>query len=97
MFSQMKWSYCVTVPSWSIIPSASGSGTIVSNGAIAILLIKRSLAMEKGLPIIGVFQRDGFKKMIMCNMLLTSLGVAITAYGEAKFSTLGVMLQLGAL
>ncbi|GKB04304.1 PX domain-containing protein EREX-like protein [Tanacetum coccineum] len=26
--SQKKWSYCVTVPSWTIIPSASGSETV---------------------------------------------------------------------
>ncbi|GLT26171.1 hypothetical protein SLA2020_012560 [Shorea laevis] len=33
----------------------------------------------------------------MTNMLSISLGVAIAAYGEAKFDTWGVILQLGAV
>ncbi|GJT97721.1 probable sugar phosphate/phosphate translocator [Tanacetum coccineum] len=54
--------------------------------------------MPVAVYILGVlFKRDVFKNMIMLNMLSISLGVAIAAYGEAKFSTLGVMLQLGAV
>ncbi|CAN6545161.1 unnamed protein product [Malus baccata var. baccata] len=34
----------------------SGNASQVSDGAEAVLLMKRSLAMQKGLPILGVFR-----------------------------------------
>ena len=44
---------------------------------------------------IGVlFKKDSFKSDTMLNMLSISFGVAIAAYGEAKFDSFGVMLQL---
>ncbi|XP_023739324.1 probable sugar phosphate/phosphate translocator At5g25400 [Lactuca sativa] len=47
---------------------------------------------------IGVLlKKDGFKGDTMTNMLSISFGVAIAAYGEAKFNSWGVMLQLGAV
>ncbi|KAG5629419.1 hypothetical protein H5410_001136 [Solanum commersonii] len=34
----------------------SGNSSQVSDGAAAVLLMKRSIAMQKGLPILGVFR-----------------------------------------
>jgi len=33
-----------------------GNSSQVSDGAAAVLLMKRSIAMQKGLPILGVFR-----------------------------------------
>ncbi|KAE8689019.1 putative sugar phosphate/phosphate translocator [Hibiscus syriacus] len=44
-----------------------------------------------------LFKKEGFKTDTMVNMLSISFGVAIAAYGEAKFDTWGVILQLGAV
>jgi hypothetical protein len=44
-----------------------------------------------------VFKKEGFKSNVMANMLSISFGVAIAAYGEAKFDVFGVVLQLGAV
>lgn len=47
---------------------------------------------------IGVsFKKETFKTDTMANMLSISVGVAIAAYGEARFDTWGVILQLGAV
>ncbi|KAH9330167.1 hypothetical protein KI387_002275, partial [Taxus chinensis] len=47
---------------------------------------------------IGVgLKKENFKSNTMANMIGISVGVAIAAYGEAKFNTWGVMLQLGAV
>lgn len=47
---------------------------------------------------IGVsFKKETFKTNTMVNMLSISVGVAIAAYGEARFDTWGVILQLGAV
>jgi hypothetical protein len=47
---------------------------------------------------IGVlFKKEGFKSDTMMNMLSISFGVAIAAYGEARFDVWGVILQLGAV
>ncbi|KAG6662453.1 hypothetical protein I3843_03G226300 [Carya illinoinensis] len=40
------------------------------------------------------FKKDTFKSDTMINMVSISLGVGVAAYGEAKFDTWGVMLQL---
>lgn len=47
---------------------------------------------------IGVsFKKESYKSQTMANMISISVGVAIAAYGEAKFDTFGVFLQLGAV
>jgi hypothetical protein len=47
---------------------------------------------------IGVsFKKESFKKETMINMVSISLGVAVAAYGEAKFDVFGVTLQLMAV
>ncbi|KAJ1415910.1 Sugar phosphate transporter domain [Sesbania bispinosa] len=42
-------------------------------------------------------QKENYKNDTMFNMLSISLGVAVAAYGEAKFDVWGVILQLGAV
>ncbi|XP_010931549.1 probable sugar phosphate/phosphate translocator At4g32390 [Elaeis guineensis] len=47
---------------------------------------------------IGIlFKKDTFKTETLLNMLSISFGVAIAAYGEARFNSWGVMLQLAAV
>ncbi|RWR77378.1 putative Triose phosphate/phosphate translocator, non-green plastid, chloroplast precursor [Cinnamomum micranthum f. kanehirae] len=47
---------------------------------------------------IGVLlKKDPFKSDTMANMVSISFGVAIAAYGEARFDTWGVFLQLAAV
>ncbi|KAL0311784.1 UNVERIFIED_CONTAM: putative sugar phosphate/phosphate translocator [Sesamum radiatum] len=47
---------------------------------------------------IGImFKKDSYKNSTMFNMLGISVGVAIAAYGEAKYDSWGVFLQLGAV
>uniref|UniRef100_A0A803KUB0 Sugar phosphate transporter domain-containing protein n=1 Tax=Chenopodium quinoa TaxID=63459 RepID=A0A803KUB0_CHEQI len=47
---------------------------------------------------IGVmFKKESFRGETMANMMSISFGVAIAAYGEAKFDAWGVTLQLGAI
>eukprot|EP01018_Ginkgo_biloba_P010268 Gb_31949 [translate_table: standard] len=47
---------------------------------------------------IGVLlKKDPYKRETMNNMMAISVGVAIAAYGEAKFNAWGVILQLGAV
>jgi hypothetical protein len=42
------------------------------------------------------FRTDSFRHVSMLNMLGISVGVAVTAYGEARFDAFGVMLQFAA-
>ncbi|GMP98649.1 hypothetical protein CsSME_00046458 [Camellia sinensis var. sinensis] len=44
-----------------------------------------------------IFRKDSFNSNTMANMLSISFGVAIAAYGEAKFDSWGFFLQLGAV
>lgn len=44
-----------------------------------------------------IFHKESFRSSTMSNMLSISLGVAIAAYGEARFNGWGVLLQLGAV
>lgn len=47
---------------------------------------------------IGIcLKKEAYKSNTMANMISISIGVAIAAYGEAKFDTWGVFLQLGAV
>jgi len=40
----------------SFVLSQTGNSSQVSDGAGAVLLMKRSVAMQKGLPVLGVFR-----------------------------------------
>ncbi|KAF4346995.1 hypothetical protein F8388_004634 [Cannabis sativa] len=63
-------------------------------GALSESVVKKAL-MPVAVYSIGVlFKKDAFKSETMLNMVSISIGVAIAAYGEAKFDTWGVMLQL---
>ncbi|PKU78851.1 probable sugar phosphate/phosphate translocator At2g25520 [Dendrobium catenatum] len=44
-----------------------------------------------------LFNKESFRSSTMANMLSISFGVAIAAYGEARFDAWGVLLQLGAV
>ncbi|KAG4144732.1 hypothetical protein ERO13_D05G056400v2 [Gossypium hirsutum] len=63
----------------------------LSNSAYIYLSVSFIQMLKALMPVAG------FKTDTMANMLSISLGVAIAAYGEAKFDTWGVMLQLGAV
>nr|XP_043633446.1 probable sugar phosphate/phosphate translocator At5g25400 [Erigeron canadensis] len=74
----------------------------LSNSAYIYLSVSFIQMLKALMPVavysIGVlFKKEGFKGDVMGNMLSISFGVAIAAYGEAKFNTWGVMLQLGAV
>lgn len=74
----------------------------LSNSAYIYLSVS-FIQMLKALMRVAVYsigvllKKDGFKGDTMTNMLSISFGVAIAAYGEAKFNSWGVMLQLGAV
>ncbi|KAI4379777.1 hypothetical protein MLD38_006030 [Melastoma candidum] len=74
----------------------------LSNSAYIYLSVSFIQMLKALMPVavysIGVaLKKDAFHMKTMLNMLSISLGVAIAAYGEAKFDAWGVMLQLGAL
>ncbi|KAI4376311.1 hypothetical protein MLD38_014091 [Melastoma candidum] len=74
----------------------------LSNSAYIYLSVSFIQMLKALMPVavysIGVsLKKDAFHLKTMLNMLSISLGVAIAAYGEAKFDAWGVMLQLGAL
>ncbi|XP_057753647.1 probable sugar phosphate/phosphate translocator At5g25400 [Arachis stenosperma] len=73
-----------------------------SNSAYIYLSVSFIQMLKALMPVavysIGVlFKKEGFKNETMANMLSISFGVAIAAYGEAKFDTWGVSLQLMAV
>lgn len=73
-----------------------------SNSAYIFLSVSFIQMLKALMPVvvysIGVaLKRDAFKSNTMANMIGISVGVAIAAYGEAKFNSWGVMLQLGAV
>ncbi|KAL9672923.1 hypothetical protein QQ045_029176 [Rhodiola kirilowii] len=73
-----------------------------SNSAYIYLSVSFIQMLKALMPVavysIGVlFNKEGFKSNTMANMLAISFGVGIAAYGEAKFNTWGVILQLGAV
>lgn len=70
-----------------------------SNSAYIYLSVSFIQMLKALMPVavysIGVlFKKDSFKSDTMFNMLSISFGVGIAAYGEAKFDSFGVMLQL---
>ncbi|XP_038900007.1 probable sugar phosphate/phosphate translocator At5g25400 [Benincasa hispida] len=74
----------------------------LSNSAYIYLSVSFIQMLKALMPVavysIGVLlKKEGFKTETMVNMLSISFGVAIAAYGEAKFDAWGVALQLGAV
>lgn len=73
-----------------------------SNSAYIYLSVSFIQMLKALMPVavysIGVsLKKDSFRSDTMVNMVSISLGVAIAAYGEAKFDTWGVFLQLCAV
>ncbi|KAK7283078.1 hypothetical protein RIF29_12336 [Crotalaria pallida] len=74
----------------------------LSNSAYIYLSVSFIQMLKALMPVavysIGVMlKKDHYKNDTMLNMLSISLGVAVAAYGEARFDTWGVLLQLGAV
>ncbi|KAL2479700.1 putative sugar phosphate/phosphate translocator [Abeliophyllum distichum] len=74
----------------------------LSNSAYIYLSVSFIQMLKALMPVavysIGVLsKKEIFKSETMTNMVSISIGVGIAAYGEAKFDTWGVMLQLGAV
>jgi hypothetical protein len=74
----------------------------LSNSAYIYLSVSFIQMLKALMPVavysIGIlFRKEAFKSDTMANMLSISVGVGIAAYGEAKFDTWGVFLQLGAV
>ncbi|PSS17770.1 Sugar phosphate/phosphate translocator like [Actinidia chinensis var. chinensis] len=74
----------------------------LSNSAYIYLSVSFIQMLKALMPVavysIGIlFKKDGFRSETMANMVSISIGVAIAAYGEAKFDWWGVCLQLGAV
>ncbi|XP_073156520.1 probable sugar phosphate/phosphate translocator At2g25520 [Henckelia pumila] len=74
----------------------------LSNSAYIYLSVSFIQMLKALMPVavysIGVMlKKEAFKTETMANMLSISIGVAIAAYGEAKFDSWGVTLQLGAV
>ncbi|KAL4340110.1 hypothetical protein GQ457_08G004140 [Hibiscus cannabinus] len=74
----------------------------LSNSAYIYLSVSFIQMLKALMPVavysIGVlFKKESFKADTMLNMVSISFGVAIAAYGEARFDTWGVVLQLGAV
>lgn len=73
-----------------------------SNSAYIYLSVSFIQMLKALMPVavysIGVLlKKDPFKSDTMANMVSISFGVAIAAYGEARFDTWGVFLQLAAV
>lgn len=73
-----------------------------SNSAYIYLSVSFIQMLKALMPVavysIGVaLKKENFKSNAMINMLSISFGVAIAAYGEARFDTTGVILQLAAV
>ncbi|CDP10399.1 unnamed protein product [Coffea canephora] len=74
----------------------------LSNSAYIYLSVSFIQMLKALMPVavysIGIlFKKEQFKTNVMANMVSISVGVAIAAYGEAKFDSWGVILQLGAV
>lgn len=73
-----------------------------SNSAYIYLSVSFIQMLKALMPVavysLGViFKKDVFSSQTMTNMVTISVGVAIAAYGEARFNLWGVTLQLGAV
>jgi drug/metabolite transporter (DMT)-like permease len=74
----------------------------LSNSAYIYLSVSFIQMLKALMPVavysIGVLlKKENFKSNTMANMISISVGVGIAAYGEARFDTWGVFLQLGAV
>ncbi|KAK4415529.1 putative sugar phosphate/phosphate translocator [Sesamum alatum] len=74
----------------------------LSNSAYIYLSVSFIQMLKALMPVavytIGVmFKKEVFNSETMANMISISIGVGIAAYGEAKFDSWGVILQLGAV
>lgn len=74
----------------------------LSNSAYIYLSVSFIQMLKALMPVavysIGIcFKKENYKSDTMANMISISIGVAIAAYGEAKFDVFGVFLQLGAV
>ncbi|KAM7490128.1 hypothetical protein LguiA_033049 [Lonicera macranthoides] len=74
----------------------------LSNSAYIYLSVSFIQMLKALMPVavysIGIcFKKENYKGETMANMISISIGVAIAAYGEAKFDSWGVLLQLGAV
>ncbi|EYU20272.1 hypothetical protein ABFS82_01G005200 [Erythranthe guttata] len=74
----------------------------LSNSAYIYLSVSFIQMLKALMPVavysIGILlKKDSYKSNTMSNMLAISVGVAIAAYGEAKYDSWGVFLQLGAV
>ncbi|KAH9310982.1 hypothetical protein KI387_026017, partial [Taxus chinensis] len=88
----------------SIVPiGALYSMSLWFSNSTYIYLSVSFIQMLKSLMPVAVYsigvglKKENFKSNTMANMIGISVEVAIAAYGEAKFNTWGVMLQLGAV
>ncbi|XP_024358160.1 probable sugar phosphate/phosphate translocator At4g32390 [Physcomitrium patens] len=73
-----------------------------SNSAYIYLSVSFIQMLKALMPVavysLGVlFKKDIFNSSTMANMVMISIGVAIAAYGEARFNLWGVTLQLSAV
>ncbi|XP_062147602.1 probable sugar phosphate/phosphate translocator At4g32390 [Alnus glutinosa] len=62
--------------------------------SVSFIQMLKALTPVAVYSIAVVFKKDPLNTGIMVNMLSISLGVAVAAYGEVKFHTWGVILQL---
>ncbi|KAL6534074.1 hypothetical protein OROHE_013907 [Orobanche hederae] len=74
----------------------------LSNSAYIYLSVSFIQMLKALMPVavysIGILLRkDSYRNNTMFNMLAISVGVAVAAYGEAKYDSWGVFLQLGAV
>ncbi|XP_075496461.1 putative sugar phosphate/phosphate translocator At2g25520 [Primulina tabacum] len=74
----------------------------LSNSAYIYLSVSFIQMLKALMPVavysIGIlFKKDAFKSNTMLNMLAISVGVGVAAFGEAKYDSWGVLLQLGAV
>ncbi|GFP94738.1 probable sugar phosphate/phosphate translocator at4g32390 [Phtheirospermum japonicum] len=74
----------------------------LSNSAYIYLSVSFIQMLKALMPVavytIGVlFKKESFRSETMANMISISIGVGVAAYGEAKFDSWGVILQLGAV
>ncbi|KAK4774198.1 hypothetical protein SAY87_029217 [Trapa incisa] len=73
-----------------------------SNSAYIYLSVSFIQMLKALMPVavysIGIlFNKETFRSNVMANMVSITAGVAIAAYGEARFDLSGVLLQLGAV
>ncbi|EPS69259.1 hypothetical protein M569_05508 [Genlisea aurea] len=74
----------------------------LSNSAYIYLSVSFIQMLKALMPVavysIGIFlKKDSYKPNTMANMVAIFVGVAIAAYGEARFDPWGIFLQLGAV